>query len=137
MDVFTELIRLKIAAKVTIKIQWLDKSPTQKTVTPEGIYDVAHPWHLEKGALFSISGFTQTDGSEFTYVPTSEGEPVVSPSRSRLRQLRESFVANKEANDGNWILEESVAGSLEPSVRVHGRSCPACSAQSQGQMLST
>lgn len=61
MDVFTELIRLKIAAKVTIKIQWLDKSPTQKTVTPEGIYDVAHPWHLEKGALFSISGFTQTD----------------------------------------------------------------------------
>lgn len=61
MDVFTELIRLNIAAKVTVKLQYLDASPKIMRVTPQGIYDVPHPPRLEKGAKFEISGFSQCD----------------------------------------------------------------------------
>lgn len=61
MDLFTELVRLNVAAIVTIKLQWSKKSPVQKAVTSQGIFDVHHPHLLERGATFEVAGFVQGD----------------------------------------------------------------------------
>jgi len=91
MDVFTELIRLNIAAKVTVKLQYLDDSPNQKEVTPQGIYDVRHPHRLEKGAKFEISGFTLCE--------EPYGHPIFILTQESTKQLLLDTPTKSEEND--------------------------------------
>ena len=105
MELFTELIRLNIAAKVTVKLHF-DASPNPKTVTPQGIYDVFVDSHrLEKGAKFEISGFTQCE--------EPYGHPIFILTQESTEQFLHRTPTKSEENDF------CIAYEIEPKTIQH------------------